>query len=124
MKLHGHDIEVGDKVWDNRHGGCEIIEIRNDHTYPIKTKFNSYMTNGKALECHAYTTLFWQPFDIPAHAYQKPKKLVEKGHVVYKHPSGKFECTSIKYTKSHFKVILPRYQFIRFVEETVEMVEE
>jgi len=119
MKLHGHDIEVGDKVWHRDFGYCRIVKIEGENI-PYYVKFERDISALWVSE----KSLFWQPFDIPSHAYQKPKKLVEKGYVVYKIPSGKFECTSSKYTKSYFEALLPRYQFIRFVEETVDMVEE
>jgi len=118
MKLHGHDIEVGDKVWHLVHGDCQIKRI--DDTSNIYT---FYVANLKEAIWADEKEIFWQPFDIPAHAYQKPKKLVECGNVVYKHNDGTFYCTACKYTKEDF-VKYYSDTFIRFVEETVEMVEE
>jgi len=122
MKLHGHDIEVGDKVWHLVHGDCQIKRI--DDTSNAFT-YTFYVANVKEAIWADEKELFWQPFDIPAHAYQKPKKLVEKGIVVYKRDNGSFNCTLLKYTKVAFeKQTLYGETFIRFVEETVEMVEE
>jgi len=116
MKLHGHDIEVGDKVWSATYGEGVVQEIKGEHC-PFLIKFPNKTYWMPKIE------LFWQPFDIHAHAYQKPKKLVEKGIVVYKTKNGSFDCTPFKETKKEFEEGSKHLTFIRFVEETVEMVE-
>jgi len=119
MKLHGHDIEVGDKVWHRDFGCCRIERIEDEYL-PYYVKFENDMPNICCSDKH----LFWQPFDIPAHAYQKPKRLVEKGIVVYRTDIGTFDCTFNRLTKKRFAELNRHLTFIRFVEETVEMVEE
>jgi len=118
MKLHGHDIEAGDKVWDIKYGDCELLGFDNsDLPYLVKVEDNLH-----SWACRK--ELFWQPFDIPSHAYQKPKKLVERGIVVFKRDNGFFDCSICKVTKKYFEKNMSYTTFIRFVEETVEMVEE
>jgi len=118
MKLHGHDIEVGDKVWHITKGEGEVEQL-DEIGLPYLIRFID-------LDCHWHDKkeLFWQPFDIPAHAYQKPKKLVERGIVVLKRKDGLYDCTVTKITKLAFEKHFSHLTFIRFVEETVEMVEE
>jgi len=117
MKLHGHDIEVGDKVWHVIHGEGELLKFDSGPVpFLVKCKRSYLWCQEKEL--------FWQPFDIPAHAYQKPKKLVEQGIVVYKRKDGSVNCYLYKLTKKQFEESNPNLTFIRFVEETVEMVEE
>jgi len=119
MKLHGHDIEVGDKVWHLVHGECKINRIDNK-----TNRYAFYVDNVKEAFWVDEKEIFWQPFDIPAHAYQKPKKLVEKGIVVYRSDIGLFHCTFFKVTKKEFLESNKYLTFVSFVEETVEMVEE
>jgi len=117
MELHGHDIEVGDKVWNVTYGEGVVQEIDGDHCpFLIKFPNKTYWMHKKEI--------FWQPFDIPAHAYQKPKKLVERGIIVFKRETGCFDCTIGRVTKQYFEKNMNYATFIRFVEETVEMVEE
>jgi len=118
MKLHGYDIEVGDKVWGIKYGYGEIGGLDK-----CGAPYQVLYETGDEVWCYE-NELFWQPFDIPAHAYQKPKKLVQKGIVVYKRPNGSFDCTFYKETKKEFETKHPHLTFIEFVIKTVEMVEE
>lgn len=91
--LHGEEIKVGDKVWDVRFGWSEVVFLHKGSSFPIQTNFSSYLESGKGYEEHKSPSLFWQEFEIPANAYEKPKEKVKKYVVVYQKDDGVFETS-------------------------------
>ena len=75
MKEIFKDAKIGDEVWDFVYGEGTITEIESTEPYPIVVQFKkhsiSYTYYGSFYE-NSRQTLFWQKFDPPEEAYQKP----------------------------------------------------
>ena len=96
--LHGIEIKVGDKVWDYVTGWSKITVIQEKSPFPIEVHRNLYTQEGLFLTNDKFPRLFWQEFEIPAHAFVKPKVMVKKYIVVYKY-SGNYLTTENRYNK-------------------------
>jgi hypothetical protein len=70
------NAQIGDKVWDFKYGWGEIISINKNGAYPIRVKFDNnefnYTLDGKWDKTDITPTLFWNKFEIPKEAYEKP----------------------------------------------------
>lgn len=71
------DAKVGDKVWNFVNGWGKVITMSKSGSYPIKVEFENnicktFNLNGFLAANHFYPTLFWNGFEIPEAAYEKP----------------------------------------------------
>ena len=98
ITLHGIEIKVGDKVWDCLLGWTKVISVDTDMLYPIITTESRFTKEGLLMAGYKAPQLFWQEFEIPAHAFVKPKVMVKKYIVVYKY-SGNYLTTENRYNK-------------------------
>jgi predicted SAM-dependent methyltransferase len=78
--LHGKEVKVGDLVWDILTGWNKVTNIED---YTIETKNTSYTSVGFSFKEQRFQHLFWQSFEIPAHAFEKPKVKVKKYQVLF-----------------------------------------
>ena len=81
--LHGKEINIGDEVWDSIFGWATVVEICEASIYQIETTINIYTREGLLENYNKYPQLFWQEFEIPAHAFEKPKSKVKKYQVLF-----------------------------------------
>lgn len=72
------DAKIGDRVWSILKGWGVVTDTRSyDLAYPLQVKFEddmklSFTLDGKNTSWSLYPTLFWQEFEIPAKAYERP----------------------------------------------------
>ena len=77
------NAQVGDKVWDFKVGWGEIIEIYTEilDPYIIKAEFDEevayYDADGYHYVNDINPTLFWNEFEIPEEAFEKPLPKLE-----------------------------------------------
>lgn len=75
--LHGHPIEVGDKVWSISHGWGVVVDTNLTRDYPFHVRFNdlsgtphlrSFDATGKEHSWNPYPTLLWEPikYTVPS----------------------------------------------------------
>lgn len=83
-------LKVGDRVWSNRDGWLKIIDIDciKDTTYPIQAVSDSgyefsFTTEGKEYITDIYPAIFWNEFEIPKEAFEKPKPKLEVDTLVW-----------------------------------------
>ena len=81
--LHGKEINIGDKVWDFLSGWSEVVTLGKTSFFPIHTNITNYSSEGMHTLSQKFPRLFWQEFEIPAHAFEKPKPKVKKYLVLY-----------------------------------------
>lgn len=81
--LHGKEVKVGDKVWDSLKGWCNVITISVGTDYQIRTNNRCYTNVGLDYIEDKSPRLFWQEFEIPAHAFEKPKVMVKYYQVLF-----------------------------------------
>ena len=86
--LHGKEINIGDKVWSNIYGWDEVVSFCKESILLIRTNYCVYDINGRYNTICKYPTLFWQEFEIPKKAFEKPKYKVKKYLVVYEGVEG------------------------------------
>ena len=84
------NLKVGDRVWSNRNGWLDIIDIGyiKEATYPIQATNNSgyffsFTTEGKEDIDDIYPAIFWNEFEIPNEAFEKPKLKLEVDTLVW-----------------------------------------
>ena len=100
--LHGKEINIGDKVWSNIYGWDEVVSFCKESILLIRTNSCVYDINGRYNTICKYPNLFWQEFDIPAHAFEKPKVMVKKYFVLFK-CNGEYNTTSNWRENNRFK---------------------
>ena len=81
--LHGKEINVGDKVWDYITGWNEVMAFVPESIMQIRTNYAVYDINGRYSPKYKSPTLFWQEFEIPKKAFEKPKVMVKKYLVLH-----------------------------------------
>lgn len=88
VKLHGEEVNVGDKVWHIRHGWGKVTGLDEESTdYPILVHWDGrdawFSEDGKASTEYETSLLFWQPivFEIP----KKPKQMEKAWQWICKH---------------------------------------
>ena len=84
------NAKVGDKVWSNRDGWLEIINIgyTGEDLYPIQATnssgyYFSFTTEGRENIDDIYPAIFWNEFEIPNEAFEKPKPSLEVDTLVW-----------------------------------------
>ena len=119
--LHGIEVKVGDKVWDSNLGWDEVINITYSDSYPIATGTTSYTSEGFSFKEHKSPQLFWQEFEIPAHAFEKQKSKVKKYQVLFEY-DGVYYTTSGR-GNSYFsseKDFCKKYPKLKFISLILE----
>lgn len=117
--LHGQEIKVGDKVFSNRFAEGTVIDIWSTDPYPIKVTFSddscifSYTETGLFSDVKR-PDLFWQPFEIPAHAFQKPE---EPTRWLYKNYLGDSIVTFGKHSETQARIKFSDCTIIRSVSD-------
>lgn len=91
------DAQVGDRVWNMVNGWGSIEEVKRPGDFPIGVifdsgNFGSYTHKGYRHIKAKGPSLFWQPFEIPAHAYEKPRPELKVDDPVIVHAEGSGEC--------------------------------
>lgn len=94
------EAKVGDRVWDFQYGWGVIDAINKEVgiSFPISIWFDieeikSFDFKGR-LTPKAKPTLFWNEFEIPKEAFEKPKPKLEVDDLVWVWDKG--ECESSK----------------------------
>ena len=76
------NAKIGDKVWDFMYGHGTIVDIKETTEYLLtvdfttRQSFETYTLLG-ANTAEEAPTLFWQPFEIPDVAFEKPLPKLE-----------------------------------------------
>ena len=76
------NAKVGDRVWNIRHGWGEIVKIEKYNKY-IYVKFKAgfmidFTFEGKYVSTDVSPSLFWNEFEAPEEAYEKPLPSYDK----------------------------------------------
>ena len=100
ITLHGIEIKVGDKVWDCSLGWTKVISVDTDMLYPIITTESRFTKEGLLMAGYKAPQLFWQEFEIPAHAFVKPKVMVKKYFVLFERNGGYY--TTSDWDDNHY----------------------
>lgn len=76
MKSDFSHAKTGDKVWFLRKGWGEITDINFVWPYPIRVCIDGhtygFTKDGKEYVSDVCPSLFWQEFEVPEKAFQKP----------------------------------------------------
>lgn len=132
ITLHGKEIKVGDKVWDFLSGWSEVVTLGKNSFFPINTNITNYSSEGMHALSQKFPRLFWQEFEIPAHAFEKQKVMVKKYFVLFK-CNGEYNTTSNWRENNRFKSkkefdaaynTLVEFKFISLILESEIEVEE
>ena len=128
--LHGKEIKVGDKVWCFKFGWDKVTHIHEGDANPIVTANYCYTMTGIMFKNDTFPCLFWQVFEIPAHAFEKPVVKVKAYLVLYKYNENYSTTSSWSsgyyLSKESFKEAheLENYKFISLIMESEIEVEE
>ena len=126
IKLHGHEIRVGDEVFDFRYGKGIVTSITPDRNFPIHIDFNdikdcSYKEDGREWP-NTYTTLHWPGVQIiPGNPPKRKQKVKVYDWVIYKEDDGYLGPYLAKSTDD-VRDTFPEY-IIRKVEGTEREIE-
>jgi len=101
------NARVGDKVWSVRYGWGKIVKIDKVSSYMLKVQFENekrgaYQYDGKLHFEDVNPDLFWQEFEIPEKAFERPLPDLEVDtKVLVWQEGGNFEDHEKRYF-SHF----------------------
>ena len=129
--LHDKEVKVGDKVWDSVKGWTTVRRVDENKVYPIGTPENNYTEMGLVTIYNQSPQLFWQEFNVPSHAFEKPKVMVKKYMVLFEN-NGDYITTanhmrSIYYSsKEEFYRVntVQNYKFVSLILESEIEVKE
>lgn len=84
MQLHGQEIKRGDGVWHFVDGWQPVDDIVPEAEYGIVLGGVGYNKNGRSAQSNVKPLVFWNVFNIPDEAFNKPKRKVKKYLVLFK----------------------------------------
>ena len=131
ITLHGIEVHAGDNVWSLAYGWAKVVAIKDYGTsYQIITDKNWDIENRHENESAGLSHLYWQEFEIPKYAFEKPKQMVKKYVVLYER-SGEFYTTQ-DWIIPHFSTVEEFNAFdgnssdlfVQFILESMIEVEE
>lgn len=83
MKEMFRNTKVGDEVWNfNTEKWEVIVRIIPSNIYSIITDDDSYTYSGRRLTADKNPTIFWNKFEIPKEAFEKPIPNLKKNTLV------------------------------------------
>lgn len=98
--LDGREVKVGDRMWSMVHGWCEIIGIRPNDKYPIKTTAETFKQSGSFF-AGSPRVLFWD--EVKIDPPPPPKQKVVRYQWLMQDSSGSYWMTNGLYTEEEVR---------------------